>query len=59
MATLGTRAIMMVAGAYLIGINTAAVGLFYYDKQQALSHGWRVRMRSFSAIDDMMNLLKQ
>jgi uncharacterized membrane protein YsdA (DUF1294 family) len=33
---------MAIAGTYLVGINAAAVGLFYYDKQQALNHGWRV-----------------
>jgi len=30
-------------GGYAVGINAAAVGLFYYDKQQALQKEWRVR----------------
>jgi len=30
-------------GGYAVGINATAVGLFYYDKQQALQKEWRVR----------------
>lgn len=40
---LGTRAVLLTTGAYLVGINAASVGLFYYDKQQAVNHEWRVR----------------
>lgn len=42
-ASLGLRAMLLGAGAYLTAVNAAAVGLFYYDKQQALTNGWRVR----------------
>ena len=30
------------SAAYLVLINAASAGLFWYDKQQALNKGWRV-----------------
>ncbi len=34
---------MMIVGAYLVAVNVGAAGLFYYDKQCAIRHQWRVR----------------
>ncbi|GAM25594.1 hypothetical protein SAMD00019534_087690 [Acytostelium subglobosum LB1] len=34
---------MAVFSSYAVAINASAVGLFYYDKQQAIQHKWRVR----------------
>lgn len=45
MATGGgsSRLGMMIVGAYLVAVNVGAAGLFYYDKQCAIRHQWRVR----------------
>ena len=37
--------LLAATGGYLAVINLAAVGLFWYDKQQALNKGWRVPER--------------
>jgi len=34
---------LLVVGAYLTVVNVGAAGLFYYDKQCAIHHQWRVR----------------
>ncbi|ELR15728.1 uncharacterized protein ACA1_379090 [Acanthamoeba castellanii str. Neff] len=38
-----SRMRMMIVGAYLVAVNVGAAGLFYYDKQCAIRHQWRVR----------------
>eukprot|EP01132_Coremiostelium_polycephalum_P001928 gene1928-2363_t len=32
-----------IVGGYIVSVNVGAMGLFYYDKQQAIQHKWRVR----------------
>jgi len=50
MATGGgsSRLGMMIVGAYLVAVNVGAAGLFYYDKQCAIRHQWRVRESTLS-----------
>jgi uncharacterized membrane protein YsdA (DUF1294 family) len=36
------NSIIRAATVYAVGINVGSYGLFYYDKQQAQSRGWRV-----------------
>jgi hypothetical protein len=43
LAQYGKRGLLLIGGGYLAAVNAAAVALFYYDKQQATTHGWRVR----------------
>jgi hypothetical protein len=44
LAGLGKGALAAVGVGYFAAVNVAAVGLFWYDKQQALRHSWRVRL---------------
>jgi uncharacterized membrane protein YsdA (DUF1294 family) len=39
-------AIAPIVGAFYVCTNTLAVGLFYYDKQQAIHQKWRVPERN-------------
>jgi uncharacterized membrane protein YsdA (DUF1294 family) len=36
------RNLSITIGAYIIVVNVGAAGVFYYDKQQAIHHKWRV-----------------
>ena len=44
-----SKAVAAGVAAYAVGINAAAAGLFYHDKQQALQHKWRVPERTLQA----------
>lgn len=39
---MNTKLIVGATAGYLAAVNVGAAALFYYDKQQALNHGWRV-----------------
>lgn len=45
--SLSSKALLTIGGIYLSGVNVGAAALFWYDKQQALRHGWRVDTISF------------
>lgn len=49
LAGLGKGALAAVGVGYFAVVNAASVGLFWYDKNQALRHGWRVRRIDFRA----------
>ncbi|KYQ93995.1 hypothetical protein DLAC_04890 [Tieghemostelium lacteum] len=37
------KSLKLILGGYAVSINVGSAGLFYYDKQQAIQHKWRVR----------------
>lgn len=43
MTTRSSKLIAAVIGTYAVAINTATAWLFWFDKQQAIKHQWRVR----------------